>query len=115
MMIMCFVPFLDHYRQGTVYVDPWTGKVTYKLDKLDRKRGSAYGFYNNTIHSTGWGVLEIRTQSAHHRPLGGPLGSDAIAKTSYAAGMLEGLLTARYLLRHIRSRRVQADTLNLTK
>ena len=72
--------------QGTVYVDSETGEVSYRPGVIDRVRGTAYGYYNNTLNETGWGVLEIQTAQ----------GSVAINKQlMYAAGYLEGVLTAR--------------------
>jgi len=72
--------------QGTVYIDPETGEVSYKPGVIDRARGTAYGCYNNTLNETGWGVLEIQTAQ----------GSVAINnQLMYAAGYLEGVFTAR--------------------
>lgn len=54
-------------------------------DVLDRN-GDAYGYYNNTVQSTGWGILEIKAG----------YGRQSISNEDlmYAAGFLEGYLTA---------------------
>ncbi|XP_066489945.1 phospholipase B-like 1 [Tiliqua scincoides] len=61
-------------------------------DVLD-KSGLAYGFYNNTVQSTGWGILEIKAG----------YGSQAISNEylMYAAGFLEGYLTASHMYDHV--------------
>jgi len=73
--------------KGTVYIDSETGELSYKPGVIDRVRGTAYGFYNNSLNETGWAVLEIDTRQ----------GSDVAVNKHimYAAGYLEGLLTAR--------------------
>jgi len=74
------------YMKGTVYIDSETGELSYKPGVIDRLHGTAYGYYNNSLNETGWAVLEIDTRQ----------GSAAINKhIMYAAGYLEGLLTAR--------------------
>lgn len=52
---------------------------------LDRN-GDAYGFYNDSIKTTGWGILEIRAG----------YGSQTLSNevTMFVAGFLEGYLTA---------------------
>ena len=65
------------------------GKAVYVAGKMDKKGATAYGRYNNTLMSTGWGILEIRA------------GYGALKKNHdlmYAAGFLEGVFTARYKL-----------------
>lgn len=54
-------------------------------DVMDRN-GDAYGYYNDTLQSTGWGILEIKAG----------YGSQSISNEDlmYAAGFLEGYLTA---------------------
>lgn len=75
---------LAEIRYATVY---WVKdqKIFQVKDILDRK-GDAYGFYNDTIQSTGWGILEIKAG----------YGSQSISNENimYAAGFLEGYLTA---------------------
>ncbi|KAH0616816.1 hypothetical protein JD844_028228 [Phrynosoma platyrhinos] len=61
-------------------------------DVLD-KNGDAYGYYNDTVHSTGWGILEIKAG----------YGSQALGNENlmYAAGYLEGYLTASHMCDHV--------------
>jgi len=76
-----------HCAKGTVYIDAETGEVSYKPGVMDQVHGTAYGYYNNTLNETGWAVLEIRTAQ----------GRVAINnQLMFAAGYLEGVLTARY-------------------
>ena len=73
--------------KGTVYIDAETGEVSYKPGVMDRVNGMAYGYYNNTLNDTGWSVLEIQTKRG-----GGVAMNNQLM---YAAGYLEGVLTAR--------------------
>ena len=50
------------------------------------KNGDAYGFYNDSMETTGWGVLEIRAGYGPHI-----LSNEVIM---FLAGYLEGYLTA---------------------
>ena len=50
------------------------------------KNGDAYGFYNASIQTTGWGILEIRAG------YGSRVLSDEVIM--FLAGYLEGYLTA---------------------
>jgi len=53
---------------------------------MDQEKGTAVGYYNNTMNETEWAVLEIQTRlddSVDNKQL------------MYAAGFLEGVLTAR--------------------
>ncbi|XP_025060591.1 phospholipase B-like 1 [Alligator sinensis] len=81
---------VDEIRYATVY---WVKdqKIFQVKDTLDRK-GDAYGFYNDTIQSTGWGILEIKAG----------YGSQSISNENimYAAGFLEGYLTAPHMRDH---------------
>lgn len=71
-------------RYATVY---WNRaeKVLQVKNTLDRS-GDAYGFYNNSLQTTGWGVLEIRAG----------YGTKTLSNEDimYVAGFLEGYLTA---------------------
>lgn len=71
-------------RFATVYWMRDTQTVLVK-DVLDRN-GDAYGFYNDTVQSTGWGVLEIRAG----------YGSEdrSNEEIMFTAGYLEGYLTS---------------------
>ena len=69
---------------ATVYYNG--GKFSYKVGVLD-KSGVAYGAFNDTTDTTGWGVLDVKF---------GPTSSyqeDLIRMK--AAGMLEGILTSQ--------------------
>jgi len=72
--------------KGTVHIDPETGAATYEPNVMDREHGTAYGYYDNSLNETGFSVLEIQTQL-------GDLTDDK--QLMYAAGYLEGVLTAR--------------------
>ena len=76
------------YVKGTVYVDPETGEVTYKPGVMDQVNGTAYGYFNNTLSETGWSVLEIQTKQG---------GAAVNNQLMFAAGYLEGVLTAQYV------------------
>jgi len=76
-----------YYKTGTVYVNRSTGQASFRADVIDRVGGTAFGYYNNTINDTGIAVLEIQTR------LHGSITNDQLM---YAAGYLEGVLTARY-------------------
>ncbi|ELV10131.1 Phospholipase B-like 1 [Tupaia chinensis] len=56
------------------------------------KNGDAYGFYNNSMNTTGWGILEIRAG----------YGSQALSNEiiMFVAGFLEGYLTAPQMYDH---------------
>ena len=70
---------------GTVY---WSkGKAQFKSGVLDKTSGAAYGTYKDMLTTTGWAVMDIK---AGH----GVQFSDDV--TMYAAGFLEGALSARY-------------------
>ena len=58
---------------------------------MDKVNGVAYGFYNNTLNETGWGVLEIHSAGGSMAPPGAPATNE---QAMYAAGLLEGWLTA---------------------
>lgn len=69
--------------EGTVYVDK--GKATFVPGKID-KNGAAYGTYNNTLFTTGWGVLNIKAG----------FGKTRIENVdmAFAAGYFEGVVTS---------------------
>ena len=85
MIDICVWSTVD-YMEATVYVDSETGEVSYKLGVMDQVHGTAYGYYNNTLNVTGWSVLEIQTNE------GSAASNNEIM---FAAGYLEGILTAR--------------------
>jgi hypothetical protein len=78
----------DGYQEGTVYINPASGAATYKPGFMDKVNGTAFGYYNNTLNETGWGILELHTKCAECRN----------TDTMFAAGFLEGILTAEYVL-----------------
>ena len=68
-----------------MYINPETG-ANYEPNVMDREYGTAYGYYNNSLNETGFSVLEIQTRM------------DDVTDNKllmYAAGYLEGVLTAR--------------------
>ena len=79
--------FTGELINGTVFKDEDSG-FTVKLGVID-KSGVAYGTYNNTLFQTGWGELDIFA--------GYSTGNNALSDHDYmyAAGMLEGALTAK--------------------
>ncbi|XP_071509243.1 phospholipase B-like 1 [Diadema antillarum] len=79
---------------GTVYMQDGTFKV--KLGVID-KTGVAYGTYNNTLMTTGWGELHLFAGYSQ----GNKLLSDH--DTMFAAGMLEGALTAKEISANIQN------------
>ncbi|XP_071797643.1 phospholipase B-like 1 isoform X1 [Asterias amurensis] len=84
MMMVQLLPTVQGVRTtATVYYNG--GKFSYKVGVLD-KSGVAYGAFNDTTDTTGWGVLDVKF---------GPTASyqeDLIRMK--AAGMLEGILTS---------------------
>jgi len=69
-------------NSGTIYYDPKTKAYSYKQGVTDAA-GVAWGSYKDTVNTTGWGALEIRTN-----------GSYVDSVQLYGAGYLEGSLTA---------------------
>lgn len=78
-------------RYATVY---WLkAEKSFQVKDILDKSGQAYGFYNNSVQTTGWGILEIK---AGH-------GNQAVSNEilMYAAGFLEGYLTAPHMSDHV--------------
>ncbi|XP_003797853.1 phospholipase B-like 1 [Otolemur garnettii] len=75
---------------ATAYWKP--AEKTVEVKKVIDKNGDAYGFYNNSMNATGWGILEIRAG----------YGSQALSNemTMFVAGVLEGYLTAPHMYDH---------------
>ncbi|PNJ23129.1 PLBD1 isoform 3, partial [Pongo abelii] len=65
---------------------------TVQVKNVMDKNGDAYGFYNNSVKTTGWGILEIRAG----------YGSQALSNEiiMFVAGFLEGYLTAPHMNDH---------------
>ncbi|XP_066530798.1 phospholipase B-like 1 [Hoplias malabaricus] len=78
-------------HKATVYWDATHKAVLLKDGVLD-KAGDAFGYYNDSFSSTGWGVLEIRA--------GYGKTPDVDELTYFLAGYLEGFLTARQMYDH---------------
>ncbi|XP_061893450.1 phospholipase B-like 1 isoform X2 [Entelurus aequoreus] len=76
---------------ATVYWNVHDKTVLLKEDHLGAE-GDAYGFFNNTLTTTGWSVLEVRAGYGDTPP------SDQL--TFYLAGYLEGFLTAQQMEAH---------------
>ncbi|XP_059041988.1 phospholipase B-like 1 isoform X2 [Mustela lutreola] len=83
-------PSLAEVYYATAYWMPAEKTVEVK-NVLDRN-GDAYGFYNDSIKTTGWGILEIRAG----------YGSQTLSNeiTMFVAGFLEGYLTAPHMYDH---------------
>ncbi|ERE66605.1 phospholipase B-like 1 [Cricetulus griseus] len=75
---------------ATVYWQPDTRTVEVR-NVLD-KTGDAYGFFNDSIGTTGWGILEIRS-GYNSRDLSNEI-------IMFLAGYLEGYLTAPLMYDH---------------
>ena len=75
---------LPEVSYATVYWIP-AEKTVHVKNVLD-KSGDAYGFYNNSVNTTGWGVLEIKAGYGSQT-----LSNEVIM---FVAGFLEGYLTA---------------------
>nr|XP_023685648.1 phospholipase B-like 1 [Paramormyrops kingsleyae] len=81
----------DKMQVATVYWDDAHKTVLLKEGVME-KQGDAYGYFNDTLLQTGWGVLELRAG------YGATPRSDEI--THYLAGYLEGYLTAQQMFSH---------------
>lgn len=75
---------------ATAYWMP--AEMTVEVKNIMDKNGDAYGFYNNSVETTGWGILEIRAG----------YGSQALSNEiiMFVAGFLEGYLTAPHMNDH---------------
>ncbi|XP_054974200.1 phospholipase B-like 1 isoform X1 [Sorex araneus] len=83
-------PSLAEVHYATAYWMPDEQRVEIKTT-LDKK-GDAYGYYNDSVLTTGWGILEIRAG------YGSQDLTDEI--TMFVAGALEGYLTAPHMYDH---------------
>ncbi len=83
--VTCFCVFNPELLKATAYWDSTHKTVLLKQGVLD-PQGDAYGYYNDTLTSTGWGVLEVRAG------YGQTAEPDDV--TMFLAGYLEGFLTA---------------------
>lgn len=73
---------LGEYVEASITVE--SGQPHLKLGGMN-KSAAAYGYFNDTLLESGWSVLEVH--------LGNSANSDN--EKIYAAGFLEGALTAR--------------------
>ncbi|XP_067101308.1 phospholipase B-like 1 [Osmerus mordax] len=78
-------------QEASLYWDSVQKSVILKDGVMERE-GDAYGYYNDTLFLTGWGVLEIRAG------YGETSENDEI--TCFLAGYLEGFLTAEQMFSH---------------
>ncbi|XP_035614059.1 phospholipase B-like 1 isoform X2 [Oncorhynchus keta] len=78
-------------QEATVYWDAAQKSVILNEGVLE-KEGGAYGYYNDTLLLTGWGVLEIRAGYGET--------PESDETTSFLAGYLEGFLTAEQMFSH---------------
>uniref|UniRef100_A0A8D0S7M1 Phospholipase B-like n=1 Tax=Sus scrofa TaxID=9823 RepID=A0A8D0S7M1_PIG len=85
-----FFLFFPGVYYATAYWMPTEKRMLVK-NVLDRN-GDAYGFYNDSMKTTGWGILEIRAG----------YGSQSLSNNiiMFAAGYLEGYLTAPHIYDH---------------
>ena len=70
--------------EGTVYLDK--GKATFVPGKIDQN-GAAYGTYNDSLFTTGWGILKIMAGFSKT-----PVTNVDMA---FAAGYFEGVATSK--------------------
>ncbi|CAG5124849.1 unnamed protein product [Candidula unifasciata] len=78
----------DSYQEGSVYCQGRSCKFVAGV--LDWNRATAVGSFNETILSTGWGILDISAGQAR-------LPDQTDVGIMFAAGYLEGALTARQM------------------
>ncbi|KAJ6656361.1 hypothetical protein lerEdw1_003864 [Lerista edwardsae] len=82
---------VENIHYATVY---WVkAEKSFQVKDVFDETGHAYGYYNNTVQSTGWGILEIKAGYS----------SPAISNEDLmcAAGFLEGYLTASHMCDHV--------------
>ncbi|XP_036312167.1 phospholipase B-like 1 isoform X2 [Pipistrellus kuhlii] len=85
---------MHSHRRGVEYATAYwmpTERTVEIKDILD-KNGDAYGFYNDSMNTTGWGILEIRAGYGSKS-----LSNDVIM---FLAGFLEGYLTSMHVYDH---------------
>ncbi|XP_037370205.1 phospholipase B-like 1 [Talpa occidentalis] len=83
-------PSLAEVHYATAYWMP--AEKTVHIKPVLDKTGDAYGFYNDSVMTTGWGVLEIKAGYGSQ-----DLSNDIIM---FVAGFLEGYLTASQMYDH---------------
>ncbi|KAK3090580.1 hypothetical protein FSP39_012855, partial [Pinctada imbricata] len=85
----CMITVLSLYQYGTVYCE--NRKCSYKAGSMDFEKGTAVGVYNDTLETTGWGILDIAS---------GYGAETSDSDIMYAAGYVEGYLTAKRIYQH---------------
>ncbi|XP_004693314.2 PREDICTED: phospholipase B-like 1 [Condylura cristata] len=83
-------PSLAEVHYATAYWMP--AEKTVEIKNVLDKGGDAYGFYNDSVMTTGWGILEIKAGYGSQ-----DLSNDVIM---FVAGFLEGYLTASQMYDH---------------
>jgi len=83
-------PSVQEYNPASVYVIDGT----FELQRAIDPEADVYGFFNDQMLSTGWGILEFRAGYASSSKL---LNVSTVFK---AAGFMEGFLTARRIQQH---------------
>lgn len=78
----------ERAKLATAYWDN-TRKVVLLKEGILEKEGDAYGFFNDSLSTTGWGVLELRSGYGKTQE------TDDV--TYFLAGYLEGFLTAEQI------------------
>ena len=76
----------EYSNYGSVYYDDKRG-FYFVANVIDKQKSIAYGIYNDSIETNGWGILSVR--SGYSRQASNNL-------IMQAAGFLEGYLTAKY-------------------
>ncbi|KAJ8251612.1 hypothetical protein GJAV_G00223210 [Gymnothorax javanicus] len=90
-LVVATVAGSNQLRMATVYWDRTFKTVRLKQGVLE-KEGDAFGYFNDTVSSTGWGELELRAG------YGETPEDDEV--TFFLAGYLEGFLTAPQMRSH---------------
>ncbi|XP_061912178.1 phospholipase B-like 1 isoform X2 [Entelurus aequoreus] len=78
-------------HEATVYWDAAQKRVILKEDVMETE-GGAYGYFNDTLHLTGWGILEICAGFGNVQ--------QEDETTFFLAGYLEGYFTAKQMFNH---------------
>ncbi|KAG2464006.1 phospholipase B-like 1 [Polypterus senegalus] len=78
-------------RNATVYWDA-VQKLMFVKEGVMDKNGAAYGYFNDTLIHSGWGVLEVQAGYGPKLP--------NVENVMFAAGYLEGYLTAQKMSIH---------------
>lgn len=71
------------FLQGNVYVEQ--GKARFVPGEID-PNGAAFGSFNSSLFTTGWGVLDIKAGFSKQKT--------ADVDAAFAAGYLEGVVTS---------------------